>query len=94
MSPHQEATASSDQLTHLRAQGIYQSGGVESPTRPWSRLSCFEATPSIQVSNYYHVKILAYIDLLRGVFLSEPHVQALLSAPHVGVGFTKCATCT
>ena len=23
---------------------------VESPTRPWSSLSCFEATPSIQVS--------------------------------------------
>ena len=25
---------------------------VESPTRPWSSLSCFEATPSIQVSKY------------------------------------------
>ena len=37
-----------DQLTHLRAQGIYYSGGV--PTRPWSSLSCLEATPSIQVS--------------------------------------------
>ena len=25
---------------------------VKSPTRPWSSLSCFEATPSIQVSKY------------------------------------------
>ena len=25
---------------------------VESPTRPWSSLSCYEATPSIQVSLY------------------------------------------
>ena len=37
-----------NQLTHLRAQGIYRSGGVL--TRPWSSLSCFETTPSIQVS--------------------------------------------
>ena len=40
-----------DQLTHLRAQGIYQSGGVpDSATeQPYS---CFEITPSIQVSKY------------------------------------------
>ena len=33
---------------------------VESPTRPWSSLSCFEATPSIQVSkcNNYGSSIL------------------------------------
>ena len=37
-----------DQLTHLRAQGFTTM--VESPTRPWSSLSCFEATRSIQVS--------------------------------------------
>ena len=35
-----------DKLTHLRAQGIYKV--VESPTRAWSSLSCFEAIPSIQ----------------------------------------------
>ena len=34
-----------DQPTHLRAQGIYQSGGV--PDSAMERLSCFEATPSI-----------------------------------------------
>ena len=39
-----------DRLTHLRAQGIYHNGGVPA-TRPWSSLSCFEATPSIQVSS-------------------------------------------
>ena len=37
-----------DQLTHLRAQGIYHNGGV--PTLPWSSLSCFKATPSIQAT--------------------------------------------
>ena len=37
-----------NQLTHLMAQGIYQSGGV--PTRPRSSLSCFETNSSIQVS--------------------------------------------
>ena len=36
-----------DQLTHLRAQGIYVNGGV--PSRPRSSLSCLETTPSIQV---------------------------------------------
>ena len=38
-----------DQLTYLRAQGIYECGVV---TRPQSSLSCFETTPSIQVSKY------------------------------------------
>ena len=38
-----------DQLTHLRAQGIYRSGGV--PDSAMERLSCFETIPSIQVSN-------------------------------------------
>ena len=37
-----------DQLTHLRAQGIYQSG-MESSTQPWRSLTSFETTPSIQV---------------------------------------------
>ena len=37
------------QLTHLRDQGIFNKV-VESPTRSWSSLSCFETTPSIQVS--------------------------------------------
>ena len=36
-----------DQLTHLRAQEFTKV--VESPTWPWSSLSCFETTPSIQV---------------------------------------------
>ena len=39
-----------DQLTHLRAQGIYHSGGVPDSAMEQSSLSCFEATPSIQVS--------------------------------------------
>ena len=37
-----------NQHTHRRAQGIYHNGGV--PDLPWSSLSCFEATPRIQVS--------------------------------------------
>ena len=37
-----------DQLTHLRVKEFTTM--VESPTRPGSSLSCFEATPSIQVS--------------------------------------------
>ena len=40
-----------DQLTHLRAQGIYHNSGVLD-SAIWSSLSCFEATPSIQVSKY------------------------------------------
>ena len=39
-----------DQLTHLRLKEFTKV--VESPTRPWSSLSCFEATPSIQVSKH------------------------------------------
>ena len=38
-----------DQLTHLRAQGIYRSGGVPASAMEQS-YSCFETTPSIQVS--------------------------------------------
>ena len=49
-----------DQLTHLRAQGIYQSGGVpDSAMEPsqgsplsLSSLSCLETTPSIHVCIY------------------------------------------
>ena len=40
-----------DQLTHLRTQGIYQSGGVPD-SAIWSSLGSFETTPSIQVSKY------------------------------------------
>ena len=48
MSPHQEAIASS---TSSLIWGLKQfTTMVESPTRPWSSLSCFESTPSIQVS--------------------------------------------
>ena len=36
-----------DQLIHLRAKEFTTI--LKSPTRPWSSLSCFEATPSIQV---------------------------------------------
>ena len=38
-----------DQLTHLRAQGIDRSCVVPDSAM-WSSLSCFETTPSIQVS--------------------------------------------
>ena len=41
-----------DQLTHLRAKELTEV--VESPTRPWSSLSCFETTPSILVSSLCH----------------------------------------
>ena len=48
MLPHQEA------ITYLTSSLIWGfkefTPVVESPTRPWSSLSCFEATPSIQVS--------------------------------------------
>ena len=37
-----------DQLTHLRLKKYTEV--VESPTRSWSSLSCFEITPSIQES--------------------------------------------
>ena len=37
-----------DQLTHLRIQGICQSGGV--PDSATEQSCCFETTPSIQVS--------------------------------------------
>ena len=48
MSSHQEATASSTSSLIL---GLKEFTYVlESPTRPWSSLSCFETTPSIQVS--------------------------------------------
>ena len=47
MSPHQEAIASS---TRSLIWGLKEfTTMVESLTRPWSSLSCFEATPSIQV---------------------------------------------
>ena len=50
MSPHHEAIASS---TSPLIWGLKEfTTMVESPTRPWSSLSCFEATPSIQVSKY------------------------------------------
>ena len=50
LSPQEEATASvtSSPQSHLRAQGIYQRGGVVD----WSigqAFNCFETTPSIQV---------------------------------------------
>ena len=38
-----------EQLTHLRAQGIYQSGGV--PDSPTENLSWFETTLSIHVAS-------------------------------------------
>ena len=38
-----------DQLTHLLAQGIFQSGGV--PDSAMEQYCCFETTPSIQASN-------------------------------------------
>ena len=48
MSPHQEGTASS---TNSLIWGLKEfTEVVESPTRPWSSLICFETTPSIQVS--------------------------------------------
>ena len=48
MSTHQEATESS---TSSLIWGLGEFTKVmESPTRPWSSLSCFETTPSIQVS--------------------------------------------
>ena len=48
MSPHQKAIASS---TSSLIWGLKEfTTMVESPTRPWSSLSCFEATPSIQVT--------------------------------------------
>ena len=47
MSLHQEAIASS---TSSFIWGLKEfTTMVESPSRPWSSLSCFEATPSIQV---------------------------------------------
>ena len=49
MSPHASGSNSIlDQLTHLRAQGIYQSSGV--PDSAMEQFSCFETTPSFQVS--------------------------------------------
>ena len=57
-----------DQLTHLRAQGIYRS--VESPIRPWSSLSCFETTPSIQVH-----KLSLLMDCERVVSIKMPTSQ-------------------
>ena len=46
-SPYQEAIAS---LTSSLISGLKEfTTVVESPTRPWSSRSCFEATPSIQV---------------------------------------------
>ena len=39
---------------------------VESRTRPWSSLSCFEATLSIQVSKYAH-NALCDLTLLHNV---------------------------
>ena len=48
MSTHQETIASS---TSSLIRGLKEfTTKVVSPTRPWSSLSCFEATPSIQVS--------------------------------------------
>ena len=55
-----------DQLTHLRAQEIYWSGGV--PDRPWSSLSSFETTPSIQV---HWLSVL--MDCARAVSLKYQH---------------------
>ena len=49
MSPHQEATASSTSSLILGLKEFTKV--VESPTRPWSSLSCFETTPSIQASS-------------------------------------------
>ena len=37
--------------THLRLNEFTKV--VKSPTRPWRSLSCFETTPSIQVSKYH-----------------------------------------
>ena len=48
VSPHQEAIASSTSSLIWGLKEITKM--VESSTRPWSSLSCFEATPSIQVS--------------------------------------------
>ena len=50
LSSHQEATSSS---TSSLIWGLKEfTEVVESPTRPWSSLSCFETTPSTQVSKY------------------------------------------
>ena len=59
MSPHQEAIASS---TSSLIWGLKEfTTVVESPTRPWNSLSCFEATPSIQVSMYpLHIRSERY----------------------------------
>ena len=47
MSPHQEAIASSTSSLILGLKEFTTM--VEAPTWPWSSLSCFEATPTIQV---------------------------------------------
>ena len=58
MSPHQEATASS---TSSLIWGLKEfTEVVESPSRPWSSLSCFETTPSIQVSKYPSIPVSKY----------------------------------
>ena len=71
MSTHQEAIASS---TSSLIWGLKEfTTVVEYPTRPWSSLSWFEATPSIQVIRYknctlllleFHVPVPYTLDLL------------------------------
>ena len=63
-----------DKLTHLTAHGIYQSGGV--PDSPWSSLSCFEATPRIQVSRI-NLLLLAFIITVYMQQSCEPRVARL-----------------
>ena len=52
-----------DQLTHLRAQGIYHNGGV--PDSVMESLSCFEATPSIHVCVFCQLLRLEFYSTKR-----------------------------
>ena len=91
MSLYQEAIASS---TSSLIWGVKEfTEMVESLTRPWSSLSCFETTPSIKVSKHrsinIHIKkscglfdVLAFVGLYRGAFLKvnaqQPNFQEWL----------------
>ena len=55
---------------------------VESPTRPWSSLSCFEATPSIQVYPVTHMpKASCPGTARRGDQIQEPAIRTCVAWP-------------
>ena len=62
---------------------------VESLTRPWSSLSCFEATPSIQVSKYCALDNVTVFPTLSG-FL--PLLEILRTARFSPLVFTSCCS--